>query len=374
MKSFVVQNRFFGPDVDSYGGLFDDEALSGAVVKSENDGGGNPDMYSPSVTDSKVKGGEWKSTLRFVPFAANVALSKIKKFVYFFENGTEKFYVDCTSNLDSRKRNIISEAYFFTNKHDSAQLRKISNLFKRKIYYWSPVLILEDAQYPELVGKIKIFRYGNQINDLIVKEGEEKAGRTKVNVFNPFTGKDLYLIVKKDTFQDKNTGQTQEMVSYGDSYFGENRTTLILNGTSLESTVENQKIIHEFLLANTPDMQPFQAKAWDEETEAKVVSTVRDIIGNTQVFNEIYKKVYNRQYTGQPAAAPAAAQGDSYEMKAEMVDKLANNTTQKAAPVTTSAPVTSEAPAAESQQDGGGLPFAVDDDIPDFDFEGLPEN
>jgi hypothetical protein len=369
MKNLIVPVRYFSPEGE-FGGLFDDDVLGSAVSKSDERGGGNPDMYSPSLTDEKCKGGIWKAELRFVPFAANINITKIKKYVYYFENGQDKFYIDCTSNIDAKKRNIITEAFFYMNKHDSAQLRKLSNLFKRKIYFWSLVMINSDDQYPELAGKIKVFRYGNKINDKIIEQGAEAPGRTKVNIFNPFTGKDLYLRVEKESYQDKATGSQMEMTSYDGSYFGEARTSIMIDGKHVPPVPASQALVNDFLLKNSPDLSAYQAKPWSDEEEEKVINTVRDLIGDPRVFNEVYRKAYGKAYAG--AATSDASSAENGAVKDEMAKKLANNTQSKAADAAPAKPVaeTKTEPSVEVSND---LPFNDGAEIEDFNFEDLPD-
>lgn len=366
--------KFFNADDMSFGGLFDDEVLSSAVEKNESFGGSqNPDFYSPSNKDEKAVNKIYKATLRLVPNVKDTARSKIHKFVYYFDNGTDKFYVDCPSNIDKKSKNIITEAYFATWKHDSATLREISKNFKRKPYYWCLAVINEDVQHPELVGTVKIFRFGNQIDDLIIKQNMESPGKTKVNVLNPFTGKDLYLDIRTKKYDNDQT-----MTTYEESYFGENRTTIRIDGHNIEAKQENNQMVHEFLEKNSPDLLQCEAKAWDEETERKVIETVRDLLAiEPALFNQIYTKVYGKPYFKEGGAAKAATTAPNNSAGA----------TQSGAPKQEETPVDANAkqkemneklatktPAAETKAPPAGEADADDDgEAFKFDFEELPE-
>lgn len=326
-----ILRKFLSPDEGtSFGSLFDDEQLTGAVTKQDySSGATNPDFYAPKIDDEKAVNKVYKSRIRFVPFWKDSVQSKIMKFLYFINNGEEKFYVDCPSNF-GKKSNILSEAYFATWKNDTASIRVTSENFKRKSFYWALVQIVEDKQHPELEGQIKIFRFGNQIDKLIVKQAEEVAGRSKVNVFNPFTGKELFLDIREKTFEG------QKQISYDESYFGEDRLSIMIDGTRVPATKDSEPTVVAYLKEKSPDLLQCLPVQWDEETEAKVVSAVRNLMGVDSLFRTVYKKVYGVDYVAptakEGAAAPAPAAStqtakpavDTAKEQAGMKDKISN--------------------------------------------------
>jgi hypothetical protein len=369
----IQLRKFYNADDMSFGGLFDDDTLSAAVEKTETTRTQNPDFYTPSAGDEKATNKNYKSVLRLVPNVKDVSKSKIQKFIYFFDTGTEKFYVDCPSNLDAKKKNIITEAYFATWKHDSATIREISKQFKRKPYFWCLALINEDKQHPELEGKIKIFRFGNQIDDLIVKQNEESPGKSKVNVFNPFTGKDLYLDIRNKKIGDND----QTMTTYEDSYFGENRTTIRIDGKNVEAKQENSALVQEFLQTNSPDLSQMEAKEWDADMENKVIETVRNLLAvDAALFNSIYMKVYGKPYfkkeTSESGATTSTANVTATSKEA--VKKEEKKDDVKATASTTNANKEELAGklANKTEESGSGSSAAEAEDDFQFDLEDLP--
>lgn len=327
--------KFYNADageMGDLGSLFDDDQLTGAVSKQEySSGATNPDFYVPKVDDDKATNRIYKARIRFLPNWKDPAKSKISKFLYFIANGEDKFYVDCPSNFDAKKPNIITEAYFATWKHDTASVRQTSSNFKRKSFYWALVQIVEDKQHPELEGKIKIMRFGNQIDKLIVKQAEEVAGRSKVNVFNPFTGKELFLDIREKTFEG------EKQITYDESYFADERSAIMIDGKRVVPDPSSQPQVFEYLKANSPDLSQTYPQQWDEETETKVIGAVRDLLGVPSIFNTIYKKCYGVDYvnkapiTAATGSAPAANKPeaktkpavDARAEKANLADKLA---------------------------------------------------
>lgn len=370
-----ILRRFYMPDDNDFGGLFDDEVLETAVKKTEYTSNANPDFYQPSNRDEKAKNGIYKATLRFLPFHLDVPNSKISKKIYYFDVNDEKSYVDCMSNFPEQKgkKNIITESYFKYYKSDSATLRSLVQPFKRKEYYWALVQVIKDEQHPELEGKILIWRFSFQVDDLISKQGEEAPGRSKVNVFNPFTGKDFYLDIREKTMIEN--GQEKKLTTYENSYFAENRTTIQIDGKNIEKTPENQAVVQKYLSEKSPDLTQVKAKPWTEEEELKVIGIVRDIFGgHTAEFDAVYKAVYGKSYfegkanernenekamasTAAPAkedkkadtATPAAAA----DVKSDMANKLENKTEEKAA----ATPAAAEA----NDEDNDDFSFELDE-------------
>jgi hypothetical protein len=73
---------------------------------------------------------------------------------------------------------------------------------KRRTYYVSNILIIDDPGNPENNGKVFLFRYGPQIFDklnavMFPSEAEKKAGVQSQNPFDLFSGRNIILKVKK---------------------------------------------------------------------------------------------------------------------------------------------------------------------------------
>ena len=95
--------------------------------------------------------------------------------------------------------------YSLTNSKNAILVEKAKCLKYSKKYY-SYVLVVEDEQQPELVGKVMIFQYGKTIKDKISSERTGEISGVPCSVFDLAEGKDFVLVVKEIQTQLKNRG------------------------------------------------------------------------------------------------------------------------------------------------------------------------
>lgn len=281
---------------DEFGGIFD---LSEDQIFTDERGERNPDFYTPSLAHPNADG-EYKSRIRLIPNIHEQdkkRMLKISKWIYYLpdpENPDRGFYVDCPSNLPGSslaKSNILTTAFFELREHESAQMRKIGKVFGRKRYHWSLALVMIDSQEEEDEGKIKIFRFGSKINEMVEREAkkDEKLKKEPVYVHDPFRGKDLFLVI------DEKQTDVGKITSYERSYFHDQITTISLDkGESrLPKNNDSKQLISTFLRENSPDMSQVYYKEWDELTEQKVIEAVQSVIADNVIFDRIFRKAYS---------------------------------------------------------------------------------
>ena len=349
----MIQNfRKFQYNLDEFGGIFALDDVSFVTPEGTVGGPSNPDMFSPNFKHRNAKDGTYSARIRFVPNINDRNLSKIDKYIYYLPDASggdqSFFYVDCPSNLGQRN-NIISTAYFTLKDMEHVHLKNVAKkYFQRKQYFFSLVQIMKDIQEPDTVGKIKIFRFGSVINKMIeeLEKGDPSVGKPSVKVFDLFKGRDLFLKQNEKTYDDN--GTQRKMTSYDDSSFDGNstgisfdggETRLVLTGDSAKDTETMQKIA-KYLKDESPDLNQMVAKAWDEEMTEKVIASVRNLINDEVVFNEIYNKSLHKgtrnhykapsptQSTQSPAptqqAAPQSTAPQAQTVKEEK-ENLANS-------------------------------------------------
>lgn len=284
---------------DSFGGIFD---LTEDQI-TVDDGRGverNPDFYGPSLRNSNVKEDFYKSRIRFVPNVLDKNLTIVPKWIYYLpdpENPEGNFYADCPSNFQGKgaRGNILSTAFFHLKDDESAVMREIAkSYFSRKRYYFSLVQIMIDSFEPDDEGKVKIFRFGKQVYNMIEREKNDdpKVGHKGIIPYSPFEGKDFILWIYKKQIDERKT-----ITSYDKSYFDDKITAMSFDKgeTRLEETDENKKKIFQFLKENSPDLSQCVAKEWDTHMEQKVIESVKSVIGNSAIFDVIYKKAYGEK-------------------------------------------------------------------------------
>jgi len=154
------------------------------------------------------KAGNGQATIRFLPSpAVDVALDKdalpwCRIFVHSFKGPTGKWYINNSlTSLGRRVKDPVSE---FNSKlwnevdDDNSPQRKQARNQKRKLRYYSNILMVSDPKHPENEGKIFLFGYGKKIFDKIsVAMNPEFEGDEKVNVFDFFEGANFRLRVRK---------------------------------------------------------------------------------------------------------------------------------------------------------------------------------
>ncbi len=281
---------------DDFGGIFD---LTEEDISVDDGYGGerNPDFYGPSLKNKSVKEGYYKSKIRFVPNVNDKNLQIVPKFIYYLpdpDNAERSFYVDCPSNFHGKgsRGNILSTAFFHLKDSESKVIRDMAkDFFSRKRYYWSLIQVIIDTFEEEEEGKIKIFRFGKQVYDMLEREktDDPKVGKKGIIPHDPFNGKEFVLWIEK-----KQINENRQIVSYEKSYFDDKLTSISFDKgeTRLESNAENKKLIFNFLKKSSPDLSQCMPKEWDRQTEKKVIESVKSIIGDTGVFDVVYKKAY----------------------------------------------------------------------------------
>lgn len=321
---------------DQFGGIFDvtaDEISNdGGFEESQRD----PDFYRPSLKHDKVKDGQYESRIRLVPNPNDRNLQKVHKFIYLLpdpDNPERSFYVDCLSNnpKDPRaKNNIITQAYFMLKDHDAKVMRGIAKqYFQRKQFWWMLAQIMDDPQEPELTGEVKIFRFGNQINEKLVLEGKDnsRAGKKATVVTDPFLGKDLYLFVNEKEVEGRD-GKMRTITNYDKSYFINETNSMCIDFETakpeegfyerLDRNEDNMRSIFQYLKEKAPDLSKVAYQPWDDAFEAKVIESVRATIDDPAIFDKLWAKVYK----GKKYSAPAPKEEKSEEKAEEHSEEM----------------------------------------------------
>jgi hypothetical protein len=212
-------------------------------------------VYSPNP--DKGKDGVYEALIRFVPNPRNPKLSIVKKFGYWLEdaNGNGAFY-DSPSTVNEFCP--IQDLFFKLRKSESAIDKKNSEKLRRKEVYYSIVQIVEDSNFPQNVGKYKVFRYGYKIKIKIDAELKPKYDEP-CQPFDLFTGKDFQLVVTKQA----------GFPNYDSSKFLSKRSAIKLNGVEMEKN-ESCMMMIKTSWENAPVLEDFVYKPWTDEQKAKV--------------------------------------------------------------------------------------------------------
>jgi len=146
--------------------------------------------------------------------------------------------------------------------------------------YYSYVLVIEDEQQPELVGKIMIFQYGKTIKDKISAEKNGEISGVSCNVFDLSAGKDFVLLVKEiqtgdETYPDYKMSMFKPETSSIPIYFKEKNAFKNAPLTDGKIDPKAQSMVKDFLVDRDHDLEDFGPKKLDETQQGKI----NEIIG-----------------------------------------------------------------------------------------------
>lgn len=241
--------------------------------------------------------GEWTEKVdKFLgPFQIEKATLRFKNEAIKELNGT----YDCLNSIDyasptkTRLAGVdkycpLTKIKFDMAKSSNVIMREKANMIDYSKKWYSYVLILEDEQQPELVGKVMIYAYGKQVNEKIEAEKDGVYG-DKCFVQNLETGKDFYLIINELEYEDKNTGKKTKSPSYINSKFDNSSPiSVLVDGQFKKPKLdENGKLspkimqlIQDMLLTREATLETYAPKAWTEEQAAKVNNIISYLSGN----------------------------------------------------------------------------------------------
>jgi len=143
------------------------------------------------------KAGNATATIRFLPKHPDDELPWVKVFSHGFQGPSGRWYIenslttlgesDPVGELNSKLWNSGVEA----NK-------EIARKQKRRLHFYSNVLVIADPANPENEGKVMLFRYGKRIFDKIMDKAKPTFEDEKpVNVFDLWEGANFKLRMKK---------------------------------------------------------------------------------------------------------------------------------------------------------------------------------
>jgi len=258
--------------------------LNEAKSSTNNDG-----IYRVDLSKVKDKKRGWRSVVRLLPNLTKdgkVGQSAIEKITHYVDIKQPKElsgWFDSPKNFPGEKCALTDLYYTMQNSKNAILIEKSKQLKYSKKYY-SYVLVLEDEQQPELVGKILIFQYGKTIKDKIMAEKNGEISGVGCNVFDLAAGKDFVLVVKEiqtgdETYPDYKMSMFKPETTSLPIYFKEKQAfkNAPLNEGKIEASVQGK--IREFLLDRDHDLEEFAPKKLTEEQQAKITEISNFLTG-----------------------------------------------------------------------------------------------
>lgn len=247
-------------------------------------------IYRIDLTKVKDKKKGYRSVVRFLPNftkEGKLGQSAIEKITHYVDIKSAKElsgWFDSPKNFNE-KCPLTDLYYSMTNSKNAVLIEKAKCLKYSKKYY-SYVLILEDEQQPELVGKIMIMQYGKTLKDKILAERNGEISGVPCNVFDLAAGKDFVLLVKEiqtgdETYPDYKNSMFKPETSSLPVYFEEKNS--FKNVPLLEGRVDPkaQTMVKEFLLKREHELEEFAAKPLTDDQHAKITEISNFLLGKS---------------------------------------------------------------------------------------------
>jgi hypothetical protein len=255
----------------------------GSQTKS-NDG-----IYRVDLSKCKDKKRGWRSVVRFLPNLTKdgkVGQSAIEKITHYVDIKNPKElsgWFDSPKNFNEKC--ALTDLYYTMQNSKNAILIEKSKQLKYSKKYYSYVLVLEDEQQPELVGKIMIFQYGKTIKDKIQAERNGEISGVPCNVFDLSAGKDFVLVVKEiqtgdETYPDYKMSMFKPETTSLPIYFkdkGTFKNAPLNSDGKIEASIQSK--IKDFLVDREFDLDDFSPKKLTDEQQAKITEITNFLTG-----------------------------------------------------------------------------------------------
>jgi len=270
---------------DLFGGL--DSTLDFLNDKKSTSSDG---IYRVDLSKAKDKKRGYRSVVRLLPNLTKegkVGMSAVEKITHYVNIKNPKElsgWFDSPKNFGD-KCPLTDLYYNMVNSKNAVLVEKAKMLnYSRK--YYSYVLVLEDEQQPELVGKIMIFQYGKIIRDKILAERNGEISGVSCNVFDLANGKDFVLLVKEiqtgdETYPDYKNSMFRPETSSLSLFNEEKREFKPVPVQDGKVDPRAQKAVKDFLLKRDHDLEEFAPKPLTEEHQAKITEISNFLLGKS---------------------------------------------------------------------------------------------
>jgi len=297
--------------------------LNEAKANNNNDG-----IYRVDLSKVKDKKRGWRSVVRLLPNLTKegkVGQSAIEKITHYVDIKQPKElsgWFDSPKNFNEKCP--LTDLYYQMQNSKNAILIEKSKQLKYSKKYYSYVLVIEDEQQPELVGKILIFQYGKTIKDKIMAEKNGEISGVGCNVFDLAAGKDFVLVVKEiqtgdETYPDYKMSMFKPETTSLPIYFKEKQAfkNAPLNDGKIEAGVQSK--IKDFLLDRDHDLEEFAPKKLTEEQQAKITEISNFLTGKaSSSFSNPKQEAkpssddfdFEDNFSGKPAATTSASESE----------------------------------------------------------------
>jgi hypothetical protein len=247
-------------------------------------------IYRVDLTKVKDKKKGYRSVIRFLPNltkegkVGQAAIEKITHYVDIKNAKELSGWFDSPKNFNEKCP--LTDLYYNMINSKNAILQEKAKCLKYSKKYYSYVLVLEDEQQPELVGKIMIFQYGKTIKDKILAEKNGEITGVPCNVFDLAAGKDFVMLVKEiqtgdETYPDYKNSMFKPETTSLPIYFEEKGTFKNVPTSDGKVDSKAQQMVKDFLMKREHDLEDFSPKKLSDEQQGKINEIIAYLTGKS---------------------------------------------------------------------------------------------
>jgi hypothetical protein len=236
-------------------------------------------IYRIDLSKVKDKKKGYRSVVRLLPNltqegkVGQAAIEKITHYVDIKNAKELSGWFDSAKNFNEKCP--LTDLYYNMVNSKNAILQEKAKCLKYSKKYYSYVLVIEDENQPELVGKVMIFQYGKTIKDKILAEKNGEISGVPCNVFDLTAGKDFVLLVKEiqtgdETYPDYKNSMFKPETSSLPIYFEDKAAFKNVPLTDGKIDPKAQSMVKDFLLKREHELEEFAPKRLSEEQHAKI--------------------------------------------------------------------------------------------------------
>ena len=143
------------------------------------------------------KSGNGYAVIRFLPAPEGEDMPWAKVFNHAFQGPTGQWYIENSLTTIGQKDPVSEYNTKLWNSGVESD-KEIARKQKRKLQYFSNILVVSDAKHPENEGRVFLFRYGKKIFDkLMAAMQPEFEDESPINPFDFWEGANFKLKIRK---------------------------------------------------------------------------------------------------------------------------------------------------------------------------------
>lgn len=182
------------------------EKIQKALEKEKSTFGQDDGTFWKPTID---KAGNGYAVIRFLPAPpqdGDEGLPFVQLFSHSFKGPTGAWYIEnsLTTLGKDDPVTIYNKLLWNSTTDENSPIRKQVRDQKRRLAYYSNILVVNDPANPENNGKVFKYKYGVKIYEKIQdKLHPTIQGKVAVNIFDPFNGANFEMIIKTITVDGK---------------------------------------------------------------------------------------------------------------------------------------------------------------------------